>query len=215
MSSDDYQLGLAYLEQFQRPVNPWMSDIREKGRKSKVPIIDDDMGRFLTMICSVREPRSILEIGCGISYATHWMLMGYSKARITALDNNQDRLNLCEAYLRKSGYRDRVKLHKTWVEQFFEENIERFDLIFQDSTKKDYAGMIENCYQCLNPGGLFIADNIFYNKKTFDLKPDQEAKYKKAVKALEDFNKKMTHHPGFECHFLAISDGVLIAKRIN
>jgi predicted O-methyltransferase YrrM len=213
MASEFYLHGLEYLEQFQRPIDPWMKEIREEGIRTKVPIIDDDMGRFLGMICSLLKPSAILEIGCGISYATHWMLMGSPETQITGLDNNRDRLDRCEIYLQKSGNLNRVALHRIWAEDFFQSNKQRFDLIFQDSTKKEYAGMIENCYQSLNPDGLLIADNIFYNKKVFGLASDQTGKYQKAVMALEEFNRQMVNHKGFECHFLAISDGVLIAKR--
>jgi predicted O-methyltransferase YrrM len=45
------------------------------------------------------------------------------------------------------------------------------------------------------------------------LTEDQEKKYGKAVKALESFNRQIADHSGFDCHFFAISDGVLIAQR--
>ena len=196
-------------------MDPWMSEINEEGIRTKVPVIDEDMGRFLKLICAINKPRLILEIGCGISLATHWMLSGSTRSRLVGLDNNQERLERCRYYLHKSGNLDRVELRRIWAADFFKENVTRFDLIFQDSTKKDYVGMIDSCYLALNPGGLFIADNIFYNKKVFGLSTDQVKKYQNAVTALEDFSRRMANHPGFECHFLAISDGVLIAQRKN
>ncbi len=213
MSEEYYQKGLAYLDQFQMATPGWLEEIKTTGLEKKIPIIDDDMGRFLRIICLLCKPGKILEIGCGISYATHWMLLGSPESEITGLDNNADRLAQSERFLNRSGFSKQVNLKRMWANDYFKENNTTFDLILQDSTKKDYAGMIENCYQCLNQKGLFIADNIFYNHKVLGLKPDQEKKYRKGVAALEQFNQEISQHPGFECHFFAISDGVLIAQR--
>lgn len=214
MPEDLYKTGLNYLEPFQEPLPEWMSNIKKEGIARKVPIVDDDMGRFLRVLCMIKKPKRILEIGCGISYATHWMLLGNNKSKIVALDYNQDRLDMCEKHLNVSGFVDNVCLKRQWAERYFEENEGTFDLIFQDSTKKDYAGMIENCYQCLNEDGLLVVDNIFYNKKIFGLSPEQEKKYRNGVNSLKSFNKKISNHSGFECHFFSISDGVLVAKRM-
>ena len=90
-----------------------------------------------------------------------------------------------------------------------------FDMVFQDSTKKGYAGMIDQCYRCLRIGGILIADNIFFNRKVFGLRPEEERKYAKGVAALNSFNRLMAHHPGFDCTFFDFSDGTLVAKRIK
>ena len=212
-STELYLRGLEYLEQFQQSPEPWLKEIKRVGIARKVPIIDDDMGRFLKMLCALKRPDSILEIGCGISYATHWMLLGNPNARITGLDYNQDRLTMCADFLKTSGFLNNVILQRTWAKDFFESQHSAFDLIFQDSTKKEYAGMLENCYQSLKPEGLLVVDNIFYNGKVLGLDEDQEKKYKKAVQALELFSQQISVHNGFDCHFFAISDGVLVAQR--
>lgn len=212
-SADSYTKGLEYIEQFQIPRPQWLEDIKELGIAYKVPIIDDDMGVFLKLVCSIKKPRTILEIGCGISYATHWMLSGYPEAQIIGLDYNQQRLDFCGQFLEQSGFSDNVTLKRTWAHDFFAENHDRFDLIFQDATKKEYGSMIDPCFHRLNSEGLLIVDNIFYNGKAFGLEPDQIKKYGEAVKMLEQFNRTISAHPGFDCHYLAISDGVLVAQR--
>jgi len=212
--SDLYTRKLKYLDPFQPNVPPWMAKIKTHGIKRKVPIVDDDMGIFLKMVCSIQKPLTILEIGCGISYSTHWMLLGSTNSKIVALDSNADRLGECKAYLIESGYSDRVELKHCLAEDYFLSNPPVFDLIFQDSMKKGYSGMIDQCYQHLKVGGLLIADNIFFNNKVLGLTEDQKKKYAKGVAALEDFTNKISRHPGFECSFFPLSDGILVAKRI-
>ncbi len=212
---DLYNKGLDYLIPLQPDLPDWMKRIKEDGIGRKVPIVRDDMGQFLRMMCSIKSPKNILEIGCGISYATHWMLLGCNNSKITALDHNQDRLNQCSHYLEMSGYLDQVELKCCWAEDFFKTNTQKYDLIFQDSTKKGYAGMIDQCHQCLNEDGILIADNIFFNGKILGLTSNQEKKYAKGVAALQEFNQQIARHPGFCCNFFSLSDGVLVAQRIS
>lgn len=213
--TDFYTQALTYLETVQPEPPEFLKQIRTDGLAQKVPIIRDDMGVFLRMICSLIQPASILDIGCGISYATHWMLLGSPDSHVVGIDYNIDRLEQCDAYLRQTGFIDQVELKRCWAEDFFSENREQFDLMFQDSTKKGYEGMIDACYQALKPGGILIVDNIFFNQKVFGLTPEQEKKYANGVNSVKAFNKKMSQHAGFDCSFLPLSDGVLVAKRIS
>ncbi len=213
--TDFYTQALSYLETVQPDPPAYLEQIKTDGLEQKVPIIGDDMGVFIRMICSLIQPKTILEIGCGISYATHWMLLGSPRSRVIAIDYNQDRLELCNEYLKRSGFIDQVELKRCWAEDFFKENKQQFDLIFQDSTKKGYAGMIDECHWCLKPGGTLIVDNIFFNQKVFGLASAQEKKYANGVAALKAFNEKMAQHPGFDCSFLPLSDGVLVARRTS
>lgn len=213
--ADFYTQALAYLDTIQPPPSAILKRIKAEGLAGKVPIIRDDMGVFIRMICALLQPEAILEIGCGISYATHWMLSGSPHSRVVAIDYNPDRLSQCSEYLKASGFFDQVQLTQGWAEDFFRENRQSFDLVFQDSTKKGYRDMIDDCYNSLKPGGVLVVDNIFYNNKVFGLLPEQERKYSNGVASLKAFNETMARHPGFDCSFLPLSDGVLVARRIS
>lgn len=215
---DFYQNALHYVS----GLNPQMPDYLEKlktyGEKEKVPIIDDEMGEFLKLFCSLFRPKKILELGCGISYSTHWMLLGAPEAKITALDANHIRLDICKTFLEESGFLKNVNLIHSWIEDFFTQNTDNkntFDLIFLDSTKKNYIDLLDNCYHSLNENGYLIADNIFYNGKVFGITEEQEKKYQKNVDKIKDFNMTIASHGGFESVFFPLSDGALVAQKIK
>lgn len=212
---DFYESALKYIDPLQQVTPEWLREIKIEGMATKVPIVRDDMGQFLKAICSIKCPEWILEIGCGVSYGTHWMLLGSPESKIIALDSNLDRIKICEGHLRKSGYFDQVKLVHQWADDFFKVNKQKFDLLFQDATKKEYINMIDPMYNALKIGGILVVDNIFFNGKTLNIREDEEEKYGKGVALLKEFNKMMSRHPGFECTFLPLSDGILIAKRIS
>ncbi|MCP4296193.1 MAG: methyltransferase domain-containing protein [Proteobacteria bacterium] len=212
---DFYDAALKYITPLQEDVPDWLCRIKSEGESMNVPIVDDEMGQFLKIICSIKCPDRILEIGCGVSYATHWMLLGSPNSEIVALDANLDRIKICDRHLKDSGFIDQVQLVHHWANDFFDRNLLKFDLIFQDATKKEYINMIDPIYNALKIGGVLIVDNIFYNCKTLYLKKTEEKKYGKGVALLKEFNKMMSDHSGFESTFLPLSDGTLIAKRIS
>lgn len=211
---DFYQKALHYVSKLNPKMPTFLQELKTKGDSEKVPIIDDEMGEFLKLFCSLNQPKKILELGCGISYSTHWMLLGAPKTEIIALDANHLRLDICKEYLKKSGFSSQVTLVNAWIEDYFLESTEKFDLIFMDSTKKNYIDLLDNCYSSLNDNGYLIADNIFFNGKVLELREDQVKKYQKGVNKLKDFNTAIASHSGFESIFFPLSDGVLVAKKI-
>ena len=209
-----YLRGLEYIENLNPPLSDWLQAIKKAGTNGKVPIVDDEMGLFLKLICSVHKPKSILEIGCGISYSTHWMLTGWPNSHITALDANHERLQQCASFLKKSLCADRVELVHGWAEEFFRANTKQYDMVFLDSTKKEYIKLLEGCYKALNVRGILVVDNIFFRGKVFGMTENQVKKYKHGVDLLKKFNEEIARYPGFECTFLPLGDGVLVAQRI-
>ena len=212
---DFYQKATHYVSGLNPEMPTYLQELKTKGDSEKVPIIDDEMGQFLKLFCSLFKPQKILELGCGISYSTHWMLLGNPNTKIFALDSNQSRLEVCQQFLKKSGFDSRVTLLHSWIEDYFSTNKDKFDLIFLDSTKKNYIDIIDSCYSSLNDNGYLIADNIFFNGKVLGLTEDQLKKYKKGVDRLKEFNNAIASHSGFESTFHPLSDGVLVAKKIK
>jgi len=210
-----YTKALAYLAPHQQKVPKWMEQIKIAGETQKIPIVRDDLGWFLRMICSLARPEKILEIGCGISYSTHWMLLGSGKSQIIALDGNNDRIDMAEKFLKSSGYDEQVTLLNCFANEFFSKNKQTFDFIFQDASKKDYLDMLTPCYQSLNKDGIMVVDNIFFNGKVITLSLEDKKKYSAGVEAVKKFNHKIAELEGLECTFLPFSDGVLVAKKIS
>jgi len=204
-----------YLNSVSTKGPEFLTNQKAEGQADQVPIVSDEVGHMLQMLCSLTQPKRVLELGSGIGYSTHWLLLGWPGAKITSVDANQQRLDAAAAYLAESGGLDQVDLVCQWAENYVEQSSESFDLIFLDSTKKDYPTLLKQCYRLLRTNGLLVADNIFYQGKLLVNKDTLSPKEQNNIALMDRFNKQAADHPGLDSQFFALGDGLLIARKIT
>ncbi len=194
----------------------WLNDLKNLGLYLKVPIISDDVGCYLRLFCQLQQPQKILEIGCGISYSSHWMLLDSPQSEFTGIDMNPDRIHICKDYFAISNIGKKIQLRCQMAEDFFAEAQpdNEYDLIFQDAAKRSYVSMLDDCCKALKKGGWFIVDNIFFEGRIFSMPDKDKKKYTKTVNDLQTFLEEVEQSPKLSSYFLPIGDGILIARKV-
>jgi SAM-dependent methyltransferase len=114
---------------------------------------------------------NILELCCGTGKQTEYLLGSFPHANVSVLDTSRESIELVKSQFSSEGYR--MKFHLSDIDSFFENNSEKFDIIFCSyglyySKKIDW--LLLQIYDRLNPKGRFVVMGPFgkNNKKLFD-----------------------------------------------
>lgn len=182
----------------------------------KVPIVGENLARFLFIVSYLFCPKTILEIGYGSGYSSYSIYSGIferlksdiEKIDFISLERNHIRYERGIRFINSKNLN--IKLFyedfDEWVNFFDKE--EYFDFIFVDSVKKNYLTQFHKIIKLLKRGGIIIFDNIFFEGKVIKLKKNQIPKYCDTSNKLNYFNHYLAQNNEIYVNFLKIDDGI-------
>ena len=114
-----------------------LKKIRTDAESKKIPILSYNSARFLEALCFVKNPESILEIGCGIGYSSYFLIKNFKnllesedsilKNSLKILKNNNANDNIgnsnknCLIYTGIDMNKERLKEASFFIERMFPE----------------------------------------------------------------------------------------------
>ncbi len=132
---------------------------------NKIPIIGDEIFRFLEFMVNLKKPKNILEIGTAIAYSSSCMLLS-SNANLISIEKNENSHKIAKENLKKLGLSDRAELilgDATEVLQKMSlENAQKFDFVFVDGPKSHYLEHFKLIEKMVESGGLIFFDDVLY-----------------------------------------------------
>lgn len=133
--------------------------------QTHVPIIGDEVLRFLELMVSIKAPGRILEVGTAIGYSAAAMLLS-GEAELVSIERDEKMYRIACENLRNLGLEDRVKLlfgdASEHLSALAEQASNRFDLAFIDASKAHYLEHFLLAEPMLNEGAVVIFDNVLY-----------------------------------------------------
>lgn len=204
----------------------FLAKLRTEATAKKIPIADDAVGFLLEVICLLKKPCNILEIGCGNGYSTYFLIKKLgNKSNYTGIDLNKERLetakkfikmqfnleiNKDNSYTNSTNMANQIKFLNGNALKIIPALDQKFDFIFIDAAKFEYPEYIKSLMEGkLSENSIVVADNIFYGDKIFQTqvsKHDQNS-----VKGLRQYIEFITTSSYFENHFLNIGDGIALS----
>ncbi|MEM9917120.1 MAG: class I SAM-dependent methyltransferase, partial [Bacteroidota bacterium] len=168
-------------------------------------------GAFLRLLCQLYQARHILEIGTFTGYAALCMADGMpDDGLLQTIEANDEMEYLIRKYIKKAGMEERIRLHIGQAQQIIPQLTTRFDLVFIDAGKKDYAYYYDLVFDKVNIGGLILADNVLWDGKvTLPEVQDEDTRMMRA------FNRRIQEDSRVENLLLPLRDGVIIARKIR
>jgi len=205
----DFQSVNTYIEGLYAPGSRVNKEtfIRATGMQDFIPVVDDDVARFLKMIIRTSRPRRILEIGTSIGFSTCSMaaiLQEYG-GTITTLEYDRRMAHQAQQNFDRLGVGEVIDLQVGDALEIIPTLTPFYDMVFQDVDKNLYPRLLPDCLRLLAPGGLLIAEDTLF--PVLDLHP----KWHGLIAPIRQFNEMVVNCPELDSTLLPIGDGVIFA----
>ena len=203
----------AYAEQHTSPENNVLTQVnRDTQAKVLMPrmLSGHLQGRVLSMISYMIRPQMILEIGTYTGYSAICLAEGMERGgKIITLDINEELEDRVRKNFQDAGMEDRVDYRIGNALKIIPQINEVFDLVFIDADKENYGNYFDLVIDKVRPGGFILADNVLWNGKVLDEKPDKD------TRAINAFNQKIQEDSRVENVLLPIRDGIMLIRKVS
>ena len=190
--------------------------LKELSRETKLKTLNSRMlsgsyqGRILSMISKLTKPKYILEIGTYTGYSSLCLAEGMKNdGELHTIDKNEELYDFQKKYFNKSGYGDKIFQHLGNALELIQTINKKFDLIFLDADKENYAKYLELLVNKLNTNGVLVTDNVLWSGKVTMPISDEDL----STQEIDKFNKLLNQRTDMETIILPIRDGISISRK--
>jgi predicted O-methyltransferase YrrM len=157
-------------------------DAREReeavARELRARQVARSTGQFLFSLVAPQWDCEVLEIGGSRGYSSIWLGAGvrYFGGRVLSLEADPAKAEAWRANVAEAGLEETVELVEGDAFETLPAIDDVFDIVFIDAEKEDYERLFELARDKVEPGALFLADNVLSHA-------DPLAEYSKARQA--------------------------------
>jgi predicted O-methyltransferase YrrM len=168
------------------------------------------MSRLFNILLSLVRPKKVLEIGMSIGFSTTSLALAAKKfgGTVTTIELDESIVDVARKAFEREGVSDSIEIVVgDAIEILAGMKSETYDVVFQDSTKRGYPVMLEDCIRVLKKGGLFLVDDTLWPP----IKPPEE--WNDSYIAIDKFNRELVKL-NVESTILPIGEGCTIAVKL-
>lgn len=167
-------------------------------------------GRVLSMLSKMINPNRILEIGTYTGYAALCLAEGLKEnGELITIDINYELEDMVNSYIQKAGMKNKINFQIGNALEIIPGLDKRFDLVFIDADKENYANYYDLLIDELPTNSYIIADNVLWSGKVLDSELNKD----KDTHALNKFNQKIQQDERVENVLLPIRDGLMVIRK--
>jgi predicted O-methyltransferase YrrM len=203
-----------YLDGLHPASDDLLAEMERYAADNRVPIADREVALFLEITARATGARQVLEIGMAIGYAVLHLLRGMGdEGRVVTIEPSEEMIGRAGEYFRRAGVSERVRVERGYALEVIPQLEDKFDLVYLDAMKEEYADYLELSLPLLRPGGVVIADNLLWGGQVAGeiRSPDQQ----KSTESLRRFNQHFVNHKNLRGVVLPVGDGLGYGVKIN
>jgi predicted O-methyltransferase YrrM len=140
------------------------ADERERGlpTRDRSRQVAPTTGRFLFALVAPQTDCEVLEIGGSRGYSTIWLAAGVRNlgGRVLSLESDPRKIEAWHRNVADAGLQGWAELVEGNAHEMLPAIDDVFDVVFLDAEKDDYESLFELARGKVEPGALFVADNV-------------------------------------------------------
>jgi len=189
-----------------------LAKLEQECREAQLPIVRPETAEFLELLCMLKKPTKILEIGTCVGFSALLMVNASPQLeKLITIDRYPYMIERAkknfEAFEEK-----RITLMEGQAADILKELDTGFDIVFLDAAKGQYPVFLPDCLRLLNKGGLFIADNVLFDGVIADEKRAVR-RDRTIVNRLKQFLKEISENPELKTSILPLGDGLSVSYK--
>lgn len=202
-----------YLQSKIKQKDEHLINMQGFAKTNKVPIITPEVAQLISVICKIKKPKNILELGTAIGYSAIILAKEMEKGgEITTIEKSPEMISLAKEFIKKAGFENNIKIIGGDALEVLKYLNGSYDLIFLDAAKGHYIDFLPHLLRLLNKGGVLVSDNILYKGMVADDKLVVRRKIT-IVRRLREYLSKITSIDELETTILPIGDGVSVSYK--
>ncbi len=179
-------------------------DIAERGPQIQVSA---EEGRLLGMLVTLSGARRVLEVGTLFGYSGVWMARAMGAAgHLDTVEFSPLHAEAARGWFERAGLAERVTVHEGPALEVLPRLEPAYDLAFFDAAKWEYCDYLDHALRLVRPGGLILADNVFWNGRvTAEVDGDAD------VRGIRDYNARIASDPRLTSTVIPVGDGLSVS----
>jgi predicted O-methyltransferase YrrM len=177
--------------------------------------ISAEQGQFMALLMHLINARRTIEIGVYTGYSALSVALALPEdGRVIACDINDEWTSVARRYWREAGVEQKIDLRlgpalATLDGLIANGHAGRFDFVFIDADKTNYANYYERALVLLRPGGLIGVDNVLWYGRVIDSSFEDAD-----TRAIRAFNEQLKNDDRVWLSMLPVRDGLtLVCKK--
>jgi predicted O-methyltransferase YrrM len=174
--------------------------------------ITAEQGQLMALLMHLIGARRTIEIGVYTGYSALVVAQALpDDGHVVACDINEEWTAMARRYWREAGVDRKIDLRigpalSTLDDLISSGQGNRFDFVFIDADKTNYANYYERALVLLRPGGLIAVDNVLWYGRVIDASFDDPD-----TRAIRAFNEQLKGDDRVWLSMLPVRDGLTLA----